>query len=575
MKHNTHPLIDAREQWTRRNVSVRKGFALWGMEVVATAILFAMAGAWPAPDTNEAHYLAKAKHLSDPQWGEGDFFLETPDAHRLFFLVMGPVCQSVPLETAAWIGRVAGWGVLAIAVVHAARSVGLMSWGVILAGAMYSLAVRHTTVSGEWVIGGCEAKVFAWALVLWAVGDVARGKFSRAWLVGGAATAFHVLVGGWGMVGIIFGWICTRVFRIKESVAIHDGAHHPIEPEQQSIFWEQYLPPVFLFCGAALAAVGVLPALALSAGTEASERMAAATIQVVERLPHHLLISTFADGMVARHVLAWLLWMGLIWSGQRTAATCRMSTILFGSMLIAIAGVAVTACEPIFPGPSHAVLRFYWYRLADGLLPLGLAIGVASAFWQSKHNTVFFSTLGFRGMITALLVIDMILQVPHWPIPGRSAVACRADRHVSADAWVDVCRWVALNTPENACFLTPRGAATFLFRTSRKEVVSWKNMPQDPKSILQWKRRLLDCFAESHGNSIRSLESSTLSFGIDRVTSVAARYGADHLIAPVATFDALAKESRSSLSLLYSNSVYGVYHIGFDQSAGDQEIRTP
>jgi len=66
MKHNTHPLIDAREQWTRRNVSVRKGFALWGMEVVATAILFAMAGAWPAPDTNEAHYLAKAKHLSNP-----------------------------------------------------------------------------------------------------------------------------------------------------------------------------------------------------------------------------------------------------------------------------------------------------------------------------------------------------------------------------------------------------------------------------------------------------------------------------------------------------------------------------
>lgn len=111
--------------------------------------------------------------------GAKEIFLETPDAHRLFFLVMGPVCQSVPLETAAWIGRVAGWGVLAIAVVHAARSVGLMSWGVILAGAMYSLAVRHTTVSGEWVIGGCEAKVFAWALVLWAVGDVARGKFSR------------------------------------------------------------------------------------------------------------------------------------------------------------------------------------------------------------------------------------------------------------------------------------------------------------------------------------------------------------------------------------------------------------
>ena len=34
---------------------------------------------WRLPDVNEQNYLGKAKHFWQPEWCEGDFFLETAE----------------------------------------------------------------------------------------------------------------------------------------------------------------------------------------------------------------------------------------------------------------------------------------------------------------------------------------------------------------------------------------------------------------------------------------------------------------------------------------------------------------
>ena len=81
----------------------------WCAELAAIACLFAAVGAWPTPDVNEAHYLTRARHDFDPGWAAGDFFLESPEAHGVFVLLMGPLAERLPLAAAAWIGRAAGW----------------------------------------------------------------------------------------------------------------------------------------------------------------------------------------------------------------------------------------------------------------------------------------------------------------------------------------------------------------------------------------------------------------------------------------------------------------------------------
>ena len=67
------------------------------------------------------------------------------------------------------------------------------------AGAWVAL-VDHANFAGEWAVGGVEAKCFAYGFVLLGLAAIARGDWRTPWLWFGAASAFHVLVGGWAVL---------------------------------------------------------------------------------------------------------------------------------------------------------------------------------------------------------------------------------------------------------------------------------------------------------------------------------------------------------------------------------------
>lgn len=489
------------------------------VEVLVAALLFAAAGAWPTPDTNEAHYLTRARHGHDPSWLAGDFFLESREAHGVFSGLLGPLATALPLDQAAWIGRVAGWLALAAGFTVAATSVIPSRRWRLVAAALFSLAVRQTTAAGEWVIGGCEAKVFAWALVAAGAGWFARGRPVAAWVAFGAATALHPLVGGWGMLAFVAAAVASwraAPARLAVTPRLLAG----------------------LVAGLALAAIGVLPALGLSAGVGPEERARAALVYVVERLPHHLLVRTFADGMVARHVLAVIAWWLLLPTAP-SAAGRRMTAFVAASVGVSLAGLGVSLLECVAPATAYGLLRFYWFRLADGVVPLGLALAAAAALRApTGAPEATAGVLGGAGRrrlallaVTAMVAVDLAFESRHWPLPGRTGLVARSEKTVQTPAWQKVCAWVRENTPPDACFLTPRGASSFHWHAARREVVSWKNVPQDPRAILEWRQRIVDCF--SVDGSLKSLVSSTQALGGERLLEAARKYGADHVIVPV------------------------------------------
>ncbi|MFM7107136.1 MAG: DUF6798 domain-containing protein [Planctomycetaceae bacterium] len=507
-------------------------------ETAAIVLLFAAAGAWPTPDVNEAHFLTKARHWMDPAWVRGDFFLESSDAHGVFYALCGPLAAAVSLESAAWIGRMLGWLAVALGFRHAVVPLVSTSWGRVVAAAAFSLGLRFTTAAGEWVIGGCEAKVFAWALVLAGVGEAAGGRFARAWCACGAAAAIHPVVGGWALVAVAVAWAVER--RGRGAADRHRGGG------PSSTGW--------LVAGAVLAACGVAPALGMNAGIDAATRAAADEIYVVERLPHHLLPRSFVAGLAARHLLAvatWWLLHGLL---PATAARRRLAALVGAALAVSLAGWLVSLAEPLAPAATHAVLRFYWFRLADVLVPFALACAAAAvlevdcvcrAAWRVPPGIA-------RAAAVALLGLDLATESAHWPLPGR-AVPPRADAKVDAAAWADACDWVRDHVPADACFLTPRGAASFTWRTGRREVVSWKNMPQDARSLVEWRRRIVECFSRDGG--VAAMESTTAALGIDRLREVADRYGADHAIVPRAAAEGLP------FPRLHENAAYAVIRL--------------
>jgi hypothetical protein len=509
--------------------------AIWraAVEIAIVTIVFAAAGAWPTPDVNEAVYLTKARHAADPAWAAGDFFLETPDAHGVFFRLFGPLAAALTLEQAAWVGRTLGWLALALGFWHAARPVVATTSGRIIAAALFSLALRHTTMAGEWVLGGCEAKVFAWAFVLGGVGEWLRGRFAAAWLLCGLATAWHPIVGGWALVALV----AAFVIRPTPVAGAADIA--------------------LLVGGLACAAAGILPALGLSAGADAATRAAAAKIYVVERLNHHLLLRTFAEAFIARHLLAALAWWILNRLAPQTAARRRFTVFTLGAIAISAAGVGVSLLEPVAPTAVLGLLRFYWFRLADVIVPLALAVTAATLLENDRASEGAFGLPPrmLRLALTAILALDMAAQSTHWPLPGRTALAARADSKVDPAAWADVCLWVRDNAPADACFITPRGSASFTWRTDRREVVSWKNSPQDAASLVAWRQRIVDCFAPR--TSLAGMEQSTAALGPERVRLVADRYGATHAIVPL---DA-PRLAEMPGEKLHDNGIYAVYRL--------------
>ena len=506
-------------------------------QILLTLAVFAAAGAWPAPDVNEAVYLTKARHRADSTWCRGDFFLETPDAHGVFFAAFGPLAAAVPLDTAAWIGRGLGWLALAVGFWHAIVPLVAPAWARVVAAALFSVAVRFTHAAGEWVIGGCEAKVFAWGLVMGGIGEAVRGRAGPAWCLCGVAAAIHPIVGGWAMIAIAAAWLAGR--------ASSPPADRPPVP------W------AWLAAGAALAAVGVVPVLALSVGVDAATAAAANRAYVADRLSHHLLPRTFAPGLVARHLLAIVVWWLLHRLLPPTVARRRLAWIVGVAVAVALAGWFVSLAEPLAPVAVRGLLRFYWFRLADVLVAFALAATSAATLADATACDRIAPGKAWvpRAAVAALLAWDLAAESDHWPLPGRPAVACRADAKVDPASWADVCGWVRDHVPADACFLTPRGSATFAWRTDRREVVAWKNSPQDPRSLVEWRRRIDDCFAVRDGSG--ELVQSTAVLGADRVREVAVRYGATHAIVPL---DACGLESLP-FPRLHANDGYVVLQL--------------
>jgi hypothetical protein len=512
-------------------------------ECLLITAVFAAAGAWPAPDVNEAVYLTKARHAADPAWGRGDFFLETPDAHGVFYLVAGPVAAALSLEATAWLGRVAGWLLLAIGFRHAAVPLLATPWARVVAAAVFSFALRNTTAAGEWVIGGCEAKVFAWAAVLGGLGELASGRFAAAVGLAGIGTAFHPIVGGWALVATVVTWLAERMRQ-----------PHAAADTRGRMPWRD---AALVAGGLAAAAAGVVPALGLTAGVDAATRAAATKIYVVDRLSHHLLPRTFADGMIARHLLAVAVWWLLTRLLPATSPRRRIDTFTLAALAISAAGIGIASLEPWAPGFAYGLLRYYWFRLADVAVPFALATTFAAVLADPAAcgRVLPVRSAWVWAATIALLAADLAGQSLHWPLPGRAAVAPRADARLAAAAWADICTWVRDHAPADACFLTPRGAASFTWRTGRREVVSWKNSPQDAASLVAWRKRIVDCFSRS--GSLVEMERSTASLGPERVREVSARYGADHAIVPL---DAPLVESMPG-ERLHANGAYAVVRL--------------
>ncbi len=484
------------------------------LEIFLVLLLCFLFAGWPPPDVNEAHYLSKARHYWQPAWGVGDIFLESGDAHLVFYWAFGWLTRCLPLTAVAWIGRLITWTGLAWAWWRLSQAVVPRRWFALLTASLFLLFNQRFHLAGEWVVGGVEAKGFAYVLVLFALDAMLRRQWRRVWPLLGIATSFHVLVGGWSFLAGLVAWWSCRALRPA---------------------WKSLAPSVVL--GMLLALPGLAAALLLNRGADAEQVRLANEIYVYGRLSHHLVFHRFPHEFMARHAVLLAIWLAAAF-----ATPCRLAQGRLGqrplrgfvgaAVLLAAIGIVIDQSLLYHLDLAAALLKYYWFRLSDVMLPVGAACalaGLAECWRQTRPRwavtLVVILVLAGGGNLAwthAQRRLDFRPGADVQTLPGWTDDAARTQR--TFEDWQRACRWIAENTPEDALFITPFAQQTFKWYAQRGEAFCWKDVPQDAAAVVEWWQRRQDLYPR------RVLHYGLATLGETRLSELAGRYHARYIV---------------------------------------------
>jgi hypothetical protein len=407
-----------------------------GEVVLLVMLFFVYAGDMP-PMVNEAHYLVKAKNFWQPEWCANDLFAASGKAHTTFYILFGWLTQFTSLEATAWIGRVVGWMMLALGLQQLTWNMVGRRYASLGVAAIWIAGIQHGNLAGEWVIGGIEAKVPAYGLVLLALSNLVQRHWNRVWIYLGAASAFHVLSGGWSVIAAAIAWWFTE----------------RRQPDSHAFFTSG------LFVGGAIALLGLVPAIWLTLGASSEDSAFAARIYSYYRIKHHLLPADFQPSWFIRHgvLIAWTAVVTVaFW--KNNGMVRRMGWFTLGAVTIAAAGMIVGALPALMPDLAAKLLRYYWFRLADAAVPLMFALmSIKLIVNRGKPNQ---RIAGIAILLAAIVLVGntayrrSALGIP--PSCSNDLLGLEAgappdkQQRVFRD-WLSVCRWAKLQMVRPAC----------------------------------------------------------------------------------------------------------------------------
>jgi len=529
----------SREHKPKRQELIRRT-----LETILIFLCFALFAGQLPPDVNESHYLTKAKHFWDPEWCAGDIFLSSSFAHWVFYVTTGWLAKLFSLSTVAWIGRVITWALLAFGWQRLSWNI-LKARGLSVLSAIFFLLLNDRFhLAGEWVVGGLEAKGFAYFFVLMGLGSMVSRDWKWAWPFLGAAAAFHVLVGGWAMIAACFTWI---------ALCFADRA------DQSWIVttWRKIKSQALPFCaGAALALLGLIPPLLADQTADPETSTAARLIYVNHRIAHHLTFEAFPSLHVARFLLICIFsFLVYCWIKSRWPSMFRrlrpVTFFCLGSLLISFGGLLLSGIaeqNDQLAAMCASLLRFYWFRLSDFAVPAttSLLSCLVISLWlkNDKRIATRISCFVFASCIVAAAGLSVAekFEDPRPRADFRSLPKYEDNDKKTLDTyrnWRKVCKWISENTPESASFITPHEQQTFKWYAGRSEIVCWKDIPQDSHGIMEWKSRLNELYEPQ-----RRFEAGLMIYSDEQLGIIAERYGATHLLIPQRQFDLAAEPTN-------------------------------
>lgn len=456
---------------------------------LASLVFFAIVvlyGAFIDRHHNELDVLAVARHAADPAWLANDWYLSLPGGYRtLFNTLSGTPLRLLGLEAGVFFVRCVEHALLAFACWRLFRRLGAQLAPTVTASLLFFN--HQSLVAGETLMGGAEAKLLAYALIIVAIEQSLARRFVAVALLCSGAVAAHVVVGLQGSAALGLALLLTKRL-----------------PRLSAKAW-----------------VGAAAAIALPMGVIAREHAAFSssddqgwTIYVLDRNPHHLLPEHWPSGWILPAICCLLVLCGWRWltrhSNRRFVATVTLS-----SLPPALVGFAVWT----FADPKW--LRFYWFRVADVFLPLGVALLLAlllSDLARSRGGR-WFSLVCAVGVVSYTFAPSVNEARLTMLRPEDYRQGARLSSLLPKDAIVAV---------------NPEWSA-FYIQVERATVATFKHGPQTAPAMIEWKRRLLALTGRADAPLNTPLDRKSLSQRFAELTQqqaerLAQDFGATHIV---------------------------------------------
>jgi hypothetical protein len=453
----------------------------------------------PIPAVNEPHYLGKARYWWDPTWCAGDFFLASSNPHAYFYITIGWLTKFLSLPQTAVVARVVSLGLLAAAWTSFCRGLYASRWTSVAAAAVFCLLMAGGNFSGEWLIGGVESKVLAYALALWGGAAWMRGRPVAAAALAAGTVAYHPVAGMWVIVAALLAGVWRKFCDWR---GVDPSRSTQAVSEQPGRSRGPMAAAGVVLIVATIAALW--PALPLVVGVDPAEAREADRILLTQRVGHHtdpMLFLPFGYWYYAGLIIAWTVTAWL----TRGARNWRTWNAFVGASLVIAAVGLVVGWLPEFSRVDRLapwrlwLLKFYPFRLADLTVPMSVALGVCrglEVIWKPWHAVAaertpqpFDAVVSRRGAIASVA-----LAAAAWT--GMLCVAAPDANPSSMSAeqyriWAELLDWVRHNTPEEALIATANTDAEWGVKwfADRPEYVNFKDCPQDAAGILEWWRR--------------------------------------------------------------------------------------
>jgi len=429
--------------------------------IVATCLTF-------GEFVNEADALPYARQLVQPDWLPHDFYLNSPITYRYpFGLLLGILVYYLGFDYAALVGRLLVYLFLAFAFNVFFRSIQLrLSLRLLV---LLAFIPSQSLVASEWIIDEAETKSVAYAFVLLSLSGFLCKRYRVAFGCAGAAISFHILVGSyaiWCAGGAIL--LNLRTYRPEWLTMIRQS-------------WPFFLTGAF---GFVVAAEHLIP-LATTDLHRAWE------IYVQYRVAHHVLPSAWERNWLFPLSAATAVFVLSYWF-------CRERT---PRLLAAygLASVTLFAAGLLFYFLGHiTMLRFYWFRFPDTMVPLisftliamGLNYLAGTRLHQQRLRLARALGVSLAGAGVLLLSYSLVrfpARMEEYPHGNDSA-----DDYplFSPPELRPMFAWIKANTAKDATFLVDPTLSDFYIRAERAVFVSLKHVPSAGPDIVEWYERI-------------------------------------------------------------------------------------